>query len=96
MDDPVVQRIGLLTINLLLDTNRPKQALRVMEMLQNRLGIKLDSWIVDDDDDLEDLTDRGRHDEFRKMFKFCFLRTCLLNQKIITIPIDVVCLDCNS
>lgn len=95
LEESFVQKVGLLTINLLLDTNRPKQALHVMEMIQNRLGISKDTWIMVEFDDMEeDPNDKGRaeinQDEFLKMFRFCFIRTTLLNGKIIVIPTDEV------
>lgn len=97
LEESFVQKVGILTINLLLDTNRPKQALNVMEMIQTRLGISKDTWIMVEFDEIEeDPNDKGRaeknQDEFLKMFRFCFIRTTLLNGKIIVIPTDEVML----
>lgn len=92
-DDKLVQRAGLLTINLLLNTNQPKKADALVELLQVRLNISSESLTSDEDDDSD--VSRGDKkkekslkslDYFKWMFRLYKIRSNVLNVKNLLIP----------
>lgn len=88
LDDEIVQRLGLLTVHLLLDTKQLKKAEAVLELFQKKLGLDKNALSIIADDDNEIIREKCiTTEDFRKMFKLCFLRTNLLNCRIVVIPI---------
>lgn len=89
-DDSVAQKVGLLTVNLLLNTNQAKKADALIELLQIRLNIKSESLASDEDDDL--LIGQSKEkplkslEQFKWMFRLYKIRSNVLNGKNILIP----------
>lgn len=89
-DDSVAQKVGLLTVNLLLNTNQAKKADALIELLQIRLNIKSESLTSDEDDDL--LIGQSKEkplkslEQFKWMFRLYKIRSNVLNGKNILIP----------
>ncbi|XP_037027888.1 CCR4-NOT transcription complex subunit 10 [Bradysia coprophila] len=92
LDDKVVQRAGLLTVNLLLNTNQPKKADALVELLQTRLNISSESLTSDEDDDSDVSRDKKKEksvkslDYFKWMFRLYKTRSNVLNGKNLLIP----------
>lgn len=90
IDDSVAQKVGLLTVNLLLNTNQAKKADALIELLQIRLNITAESLTSDEDDDL--LIGQTKEkplkslDQFKWMFRLYKIRSNVLNGKNILIP----------
>lgn len=91
-DDKLVKRAGLLTINLLLNTNQPKKADALVELLQVRLSISLESLTSDEDDEGDVPRDKKKEkslkslDYFKWMFRLYKTRSNVLNVKNLLIP----------
>lgn len=87
-----MQRAGLLTINLLLNTNQPKKADALVELLQVRLNISSESLTSDEDDDSDVSRDKKKEkslkslDYFKWMFRLYKIRSNVLNVKNLLIP----------
>lgn len=97
LDDYVVQKAGLFTVTLLLDTNETKSASILLDKLQTRLAIGKDILSIEEEDDDSQLFEKPEYfdkkkeksenpfEEFRKMFRLVLIRSHLLNGKIVTI-----------
>lgn len=91
-DDTVAQKVGLLTVNLLLNTNQAKKADGLIELLQIRLNITSETLTSDEDDDLLLATGQSKEkpfrslDQFKWMFRLYKIRSNVLNGKHILIP----------
>lgn len=87
----MAQKVGLLTVNLLLNTNQAKKADALIELLQVRLNITSESLTSDEDDDLL-LSGQPKEkpvrslDHFKRMFRLYKIRSNVLNGKNILIP----------
>lgn len=92
MDHKFLQKVGLLTACLLLDTNQAKKADQLIEMLSTRLDINNDDILMPDDTEPELEKVRERLDEeqeaFRNLFRLVLIRSYLLNGKMATIPLE--------
>ncbi|XP_035783142.1 CCR4-NOT transcription complex subunit 10-like [Anopheles albimanus] len=96
LDDYLLRRAGIFTVHLLLDTNQPKKANRLLGMLQNRLGIQVYAILSDSDEDEPLIDNESRKDiselqfeEFRKEFRLILIRSNLLNgKKNMSIPLE--------
>ena len=95
LDDLLAQKVGLLTVNLLLNTNQPKKAEAVVELLKVRLSSN--SEFNSDEDDVTDLLlDKTKPkptkslEHFRWMLRLYKLRTKVLNEKPVLIPFEEV------
>ena len=95
-----MQKAGLLTITLLLDTNQIKKAYALLEVLESRLEINKDILISDEEDEISLITNNDHSanhksnkpvEDFKKMYKLVLLRTYILNGKTILISNDEVC-----
>lgn len=93
IDELFCQHAGLLTINLLLNTNQPKKAIAIIELMQKRLANALE--IVNSDDDIIDPIDPLKENtlkslmllnDFKSMFKLYKYRALLLNGEKCIIP----------
>lgn len=87
----MIEKAGLLTATLLLDTNQAKKADLLLQMLQNRLDLNNDDILAPDDYNLEtDVRKKEELDEeqetFRKLFRLVLIRSNLLNRKNILVP----------
>lgn len=88
----MIQNAGLLTVNLLLNTNQVKQADTLIELMQTRLKLSSETFTSDEDDDPE-LTSIGPKekmsktlDTFKGMFKLYKIRSNVMNGKNMLIP----------
>lgn len=92
LNNKFLEKVGLLTVCLLLDTNQAKKADLLLEMLQNRLNINNDDILMSDDDILEPeqskkLEDLDEEQEiYRNLFRLALIRSRLLNSKSVIIP----------
>lgn len=89
-----LEKVGLLTVALLLDTNQAMKADLLLEMLQNRLNINNDDILMPDDDALSlELEQNKKMEEldedqkiYRNLFRLALIRSKLLNTKAAIIP----------
>lgn len=90
LNNTFLEKVGLLTVCLLLDTNQAKKADLLLEMLQNRLNINNDDILIIDDAEpeqnkkVEDLDEE--QEIFRNLFRLALVRSKLLNAKAAMIP----------
>lgn len=88
LNDEIVQKLGLLTVQLLLDTKQLKKAEAALELFQTKLAIDKNGVSTIDEDDPERIREKCiTSEDFRKMFKICYLRTNLINCRTVVIPI---------
>jgi CCR4-NOT transcription complex subunit 10 len=91
LNNKFLEKIGLLTVCLLLDTNQAKKADQLLEMLQNRLNLNNDD-ILNADEEIEKEKKEESLDEeqeiFNNLFRLALIRSKLLNGKSITIPLE--------
>lgn len=94
LNNKFLEKVGLLTVCLLLDTNQEKKADQLLEMLQNRLNINNDDILMADEDILEPDQEK-KHEEldeeqeiFRNLFRLALIRSRLLNGKSVIIPLE--------
>lgn len=96
LENPLIEKAGLLTATLLLDTNQAKKADLLLQMLQSRLDLNNDDILAPDDE--QDLVERKKEDLdeeqeiFRNLFRLVLIRSNLLNSKNILIPGEEVSL----
>jgi CCR4-NOT transcription complex subunit 10 len=91
LENGMIEKAGLLTAILLLDTNQAKKADLLLQMLQARLDLNNDDILAPDDYNLEcEQLKKEELDEeqeiFRKLFRLVLIRSNLLNRKNILIP----------
>lgn len=94
LNNKFLEKVGLLTVCLLLDTNQHKKADKLLEMLQNRLNINNDDILLADEDILE--SEQGKKQEeldeeqeiYRNLFRLALIRSRLLNRKSVIIPLE--------
>ncbi|XP_070509637.1 CCR4-NOT transcription complex subunit 10 [Chironomus tepperi] len=94
LNNKFLEKVGLLTVCILLDTNHHKKADQLLEMLQNRLNINNDDILLSDDELLE--SEQGRKPEeldeeqeiYRNLFRLALIRSRLLNRKSVIIPLE--------
>lgn len=92
LNNKFLEKVGLLTVCLLLDTNQAKKADILLEMLQNRLNINNDDILMSDDDVLEPEQNKKHEDLdeeqeiYRNLFRLALIRSRLLNGKSVMIP----------
>lgn len=92
LNNAFLEKVGLLTVCLLLDTNQAKKADLLLEMLQNRLNINNDDILISDDDALEPEQNKKveeldeEQEVFRNLFRLALIRSKLLNAKTAMIP----------
>lgn len=98
-DTEVVQKIGLLAIQLVLSLNQPRKAEAIVTLMKMRLSSSSDFLGGSDDDDestllLEKNFEVGKMhkplDEFRWMFRLYKMRSKVVNEKTIIIPNEEV------
>lgn len=96
-DDLVIQKVGLLTVNLLLNTHQAKKAEALIELLQARLNISLEQLTSDEDDDAtitlgSQIKEKSCKslDQFKWMFRLYKIRSNVLNCRNILIPAEDV------
>lgn len=95
LDNSLIEKAGLLTATLLLDTNQPKRADILLQMLQNRLELNNDDILSPDDFEVDPI-ERKKEDldeeqeMFRKLFRLVLIRSHLLNGKNVLIPLEEV------
>lgn len=90
LEDSFIEKAGLLTVCLLLDTNQAKKADHLLEMLQNRLEINNDDILLPDDDvepveKKKEILDEDQ-EIFRNLFRLALIRSHLFNSKNALIP----------
>lgn len=93
LENKFLQKVGLLTACLLLDTNQAKKADQLIDMLQTRLDINNDDILMPDDllePELEKIKEPIDEDEatFRNLFRLVLIRSFLLNGKNAIIPLE--------
>lgn len=98
-DTIVAQKIGLLAIQLVLNLNQPKKAEAIITLLKLRLSTSSDLLGGSDEDDesnllLEKHVEPNRTvkplDQFRWMFRLYKMRSKVLNEKSVVIPLEEV------
>lgn len=93
LENKFLQKVGLLTACLLLDTNQAKKADQLIDMIQTRLDINNDDILMPDDL-LEPYLEKSKEslDEeescFRNLFRLVLIRSYLLNGKNAIIPLE--------
>lgn len=93
IDHKFLQKVGLLTACLLLDTNQAKKADQLIDMLQTRLDINNDDILMPDETlepELEKIKETldEEQEAFRNLFRLVLIRSYLLNGKNATIPLE--------
>ncbi|CRK91776.1 CLUMA_CG005408, isoform A [Clunio marinus] len=93
LENRFLQKVGLLTACLLLDTNQAKKADQLIDMLQTRLDINNDDILMPDDlvePELEKAKETLDEEEeiFRNLFRLVLIRSYLLNGKNAIIPLE--------
>lgn len=92
LDKKLLEKVGLLTACLLLDTNQAKKADELLQILTNKLEINNDDILTDDPLDIETEKNRERMDDeqeaYRNLFRLVLIRSHLLNRKMITVPLE--------
>lgn len=93
LENNFLEKVGLLTACLLLDTNQARKADQLIDMLQTRLNINNDDILMPDDmlepeleKEKETLDDE--QEAFRNLFRLVLIRSYLLNGKNATIPLE--------
>lgn len=95
-DDSVAQKVGLLTLNLLLNTHQIKKADALVNLLHTRLNISPESFTSDEDDENDTRLNPFKEksikslDYFKWMFRLYKIRTNVLNMKNFLIPNEEV------
>lgn len=93
LENNFLQKVGLLTACLLLDTNQAKKADQLIDMLQTRLDINNDDILMPDDllePELEKTKETldEEQEAFRNLFRLVLIRSYLLNGKNAIIPLE--------
>lgn len=93
LDNVFLEKVGLLTACLLLDTNQAKKADQLIDMLQTRLDLNNDDILMPDDmlePELEKEKETLDEDQeiFRNLFRLVLIRSNLLNGKNAIIPLE--------
>jgi CCR4-NOT transcription complex subunit 10 len=93
LENKFLQKVGLLTACLLLDTNQARKADQLIDMLQTRLDINNDDILMPDDllePELEKVKETldEEQETFRNLFRLVLIRSFLLNGKNAIIPLD--------
>lgn len=92
LEKKMLEKVGLLTACLLLDTNQAKKADELLQILTNKLEINNDDILTDDPLDIETEKNREKLDEeqeaYRNLFRLVLIRSHLLNRKVITVPLE--------
>jgi CCR4-NOT transcription complex subunit 10 len=86
MTNAILEKAGLFTIHLLLETNQPKRAAALLEMVKLRLGIS--EIAADETDSSEPIVESTDCDvqELKKMWRFVTIRCSLFNGKVLLLP----------
>lgn len=95
LDDDVVKKLGILTANILLNTNQPKKAEAVLVLMKDRLKTTFELLTAADTfDDSELVLDNESRpvvtkslDEFRWMLRYSLLRCKVLAQQTTVVPV---------
>lgn len=94
LDNTFIEKAGLLTVCLLLDTNQAKKADQLLDMLQNRLDINNDDILMPDDYVIDPEQEKRKADMdeeqemFWNLFRLVLIRSNLLNGKNALIPLE--------
>lgn len=92
LDNSFLEKVGLLTACLLLDTNQAKKADQLIDMLQTRLDLNNDDILMPDMLESELEKEKETLDEeqeiFRNLFRLVLIRSNLLNGKNAIIPLE--------
>lgn len=93
LDNKFLEKVGLLTACLLLDTNQAIKADQLIDMLQTRLNLNNDDILMPDDmlepelEKTKEIVDEEQ-EAFRNLFRLVLIRSHLLNGKNAMIPLE--------
>ena len=93
LENKFLEKVGLLTACLLLDTNQAKKADQLIDMLQTRLDLNNDDILMPDDmlepelEKVKEILDEEQ-EAFRNLFRLVLIRSHLLNGKNAIIPLE--------
>lgn len=93
LENKFLQKVGLLTACLLLNTNQARKADQLIDMLQTRLDINNDDILMPDEllePELEKIRETldDEQEAFRNLFRLVLIRSFLLNGKNAIIPLE--------
>lgn len=99
VDEDVTRKMCLLTASILLNSNQPKKAEAVLNLMANRLNTSLESLIAEDEfEDSDLMLDKETAprplkglDEFRWMLRYNMMRCKVLSQETVVVPKEEVC-----
>lgn len=93
-DAPFVQRIGLLAMELLLNLNQPTKVDDIIELLNTRLNLQVDTPSgSDSDEDPENQKNKAEIkslEHFRWMYRLYKIRSRIMNGQAVIVPIEEV------
>lgn len=95
-DATFVQRIGLLSIEILLNLNQPTKVKEIIDLMTKRLRLRTDSRSGSDTDDSKKPEDQVKCvvirnlDYFQWMFRMYKIRAKVMNGTAVTIPLEEV------
>lgn len=92
-DNEMVKKVCMLTATILLDTNRPRQAEAVLDLMKNRLNTTFEALMAADelaDSELMAVNEGRRSrslNEFKWMLRYCLLRCKVLAEQPVAVPV---------